>query len=79
VGFAEARDFTGDGAAVDVHHLHPSLVGDEKLAGGGIEGEVVPIASAADDPGLLDGEGLAGELVGGRDRSCLRGEDGAGR
>jgi hypothetical protein len=61
-GVVEAGDLAGKGTGIDVDHLDLGGVSDVKPAGGGVRGEVVPTACAADDPGLLDRVGAVGEL-----------------
>jgi len=79
VGLTQAGDLADDGASLHIDHLDHGSVGDEELERDGVQGEVVPVTDAADDPGLLDGVGVVGESRGAGNllRVEGRGEGGA--
>ena len=76
VGVAQSLYLAGQRAGFHVHHLHHATVRDVEAVRLGIHGEVVPVARAAEEPGVLDDEGRVGQLSGPRRFLGLRSDGG---
>jgi len=61
VRVAESRYLSDLRAGVDIDHLNGMAVRNIETPRRGIKGEVIPIPRAADGPGFLDEERIAGK------------------
>jgi len=70
----ESGNLCDDQTGVDIDHLHAAAMSDVEPPRLRIHREVIPVAGAADGPGFLDEEWVAGKFGCRGDGSLLRGK-----